>query len=91
MSFQYTLQGGPIDGKQYGPFPENVKDSPNVEKILKEDKPRLHVTYTKKDEKGLRNRIAGQYRIERDGDGFVGVHVPSDMDVYAPVEAPSES
>lgn len=80
MSFQYTLSGGPIDGKKYGPFPENVKDSPNVDKIL-EGQPMLHVAYLRV-EGQARKRVAGMYIISKEGENYVGTHQPSSVDVW---------
>lgn len=72
-TFQYTIKDGPLAGKSYGPFPTG-NGSVSVDALL--NNPRMHTGYVYQN--GVKKVVYGLYRLEKEGDKYVGVYIPSE-------------
>jgi hypothetical protein len=71
-TFKYTIKDGPLAGKVYGPFPTGA-GSVSIDALL--GTPRMHSAHITVD--GVKKHVYGLYKLEKEGDEFVAVYIPS--------------
>lgn len=72
-AFKYTIKDGPLTGKVYGPFPTG-SGSVSIDALL--NTPRMHSAHVFQD--GVKKHVYGLYKLEKQGEEFVGVYIPSE-------------